>query len=40
MREGDRRIDALEDQETGSYREVVDNDEIAILSSFYLHQNK
>lgn len=30
MRNRERWIDTLEDQETGSYREVVDNDEIAV----------
>ena len=34
MRNGERRIDALEDQETGNHREMADNDEVAILSFF------
>ena len=34
MRNGEMRIDALEDQETGNHREMADNDEVAILSFF------
>ena len=34
MTNGERRIDALEDQETGNHRKMADNDEVAILSFF------
>ena len=43
MRNGERRIDALEDQETGNHRKMADNDEVAIFSFFrenYMNYNE